>query len=391
MTLSLNFQQLMPLVSEDCLVLTPNSRTQKAIYAGQALNSCIGEVITSIDVRSFSQWQNDLWSELSFVMKTPRKISKQSLITWLENKIEKEPDWSLTNDTGMANKVVEAYQNIVAWQLTLNEVTKFNSETFNATTEFDQANDNLSIEVGYFFKWIKAFKQLCVKRNLISEVELLDFIFKNLTTLKTVIPTQIILVGFNHFTPLEKVFFESLKVMGIDVSYYDYQSSPSALTVYEFNCIEDELLFAAQTANKIVKRNRDENITIVVNQLSHHLTEVYEAFSQIFQPEEYKPWIEMGKPKYNVSAGFSVADQSIVKAAHFLLNLRSHEISVEELHFLKNSNYFYWGNEKDQTQYFLHQLCLKPRKSFSINYLLSAVNDFEEDALGFSERQISLS
>ena len=380
MTISLDFLKIKSLISDESLILTPNARTQQALYNGQIAETKVGKIITPHKTLSFTQWQNELWIELSFLKVLPKPISKQLLKLWIEDLVAKEPDWNLTNESGVANKVVEAFQNLIAWDLSLNDIQDGNLslETFDS---------QMKLEVSCFIQWIEQYQKIAESKNIICTFEKLKYISNSLELLyrrssdnifsNKNLPEKILLVGFNQFTPLEKKFFSGLQKLDVEIEYYNYKKTVQKSNAIEFNSFDDEINYAARTAKQIIETKVEENVAVVVNQLSDNLTDVYATFSQVFQPEENKPWIKLGKPLYNVSAGFSIADQSIVKAANLLLNFRKGRITLEELHFIKNTHYFPWNKQNSVTKYFLHKLCLKARKEYKVKYILSEIEKFE--------------
>ncbi|PHS17517.1 MAG: hypothetical protein COA86_09495 [Kangiella sp.] len=380
MTISLDFSKIKSLISDGSLILTPNARTQQALYNGQIAETKVGKIITAHKISSFTQWQNELWIELSFLEILPKLISKQVLKSWIEDLVAKESDWNLTNESGVANKVVEAFQNLIAWDLSLTDIQ-------DETLENEIFNSQTKLEVSCLIKWIEQYKKVAESKNVICSFEQLKYVYNSLNFLyKNVLdsgmsnanrPKKILLVGFNQFTPLEKKFFNRLRELGVEIEHYNYKKSVVKSNIIEFNSFDDEINYAARTAKQIVETEREKNVAVVVNQLSDNLTGVYAAFSQVFQPEESKPWVKLEKPLYNVSAGFSIAEQSIVKAGSLLLNLRKGRITLEELHFIKNTHYFPWSKQNSATKYFLHKLCLKGRKEYKVKYILSEIEKFE--------------
>jgi len=358
MTLSLDYHKLAPLIEPNTLILTPNARTQKAIYSGQLVNLEENKVVASVDVRSFSQWQDELWCELSFYRILPARISNLAIKTWLEKLIEKEPDWTLTNLSGVAAKVLEAYQNLIQWELCLTDVSA-----------------NESIEIDYFKSWIGKLEEFFTKKNFIADFALLKYIDDDVEQLVVNLPGSILLVGFNQLTPLQQGFFDSLVKRNISIKKYNFQVQPQCTNQIRFSSLKDELAFAAQYAKEYVTE-ADENaqsIGIVVEGLANNLGLVHQSFSNTFQPEEIKPWVVLCKPHYNVSAGFSLAEQALIQAALFLLNLKTNRLKLEELHFLKNTPFIYWGEQESPVKYFLHQLCVNARKEYSIGFLLKSI------------------
>ncbi|PCI71287.1 MAG: hypothetical protein COB38_06085 [Gammaproteobacteria bacterium] len=380
MTISLDFSKIKSLISDESLILTPNARTQQALYNGQIAKTKVGKVITAHKILSFTQWQNELWIELSFLKDLPKPISKQLLKSWIEDLIAKEPDWNLTNESGVANKVVEAFQNLIAWDLPLNDIKDEN-------LSLEIFDSQMKLEVSCFIKWIEQYEKIAESKSVICSFEKLKYISNRLELLyrknsdnvlsNKSLPKKMLLVGFNQFTPLEKKFFSRLQELDVEIEYYNYKKTVQKSNVIEFNSFDDEINYAARTAKQIVEAEGEGNVAVVVNQLSDNLTDVYAAFSQAFQPEENKPWVKLGKPLYNVSAGFSIADQSIVKAGSLLLNFRKGRVTLEELHFIKNTHYFPWNKQNSVTKYFLHKLCLKGRKEYKVKYILSEIEKFE--------------
>jgi len=356
MTLLLDFTKLSPLITSQTLILAPNARTQKAIYAGQLSKLAENQVIESIDVRSFSQWLDDLWSELSFSQTLPKRISNLAMKSWLEKLVRKESAWTLTNPSGVAGKVLEAYQNLIQWDLDLHDIPS------NQTTEID-----------YFKNWIAKFQFFCKEKKLIAAFAVLNVIRQHLDSLLASLPEHILLVGFNQLTPLQQDFIDRLEANQVQVEHYDYQTQVQNACQLNFSSLQQELTFAAEYAKKYQKEGGC--VGIVVEQLASQLGEVHCAFSNVFQPEELKPWVPLSKPKYNVSAGFALLDQALVKTGLLLLNLKAGRISLEELHFLKNTPFIDWGSSRREVQFFLHQLCLNARKNYSIGFLLKAIEE----------------
>ncbi len=382
MSLSLNFNQIKPLIEVDSLILTPNSRTQNAIIAGQLTEPSVDSVLEIVKVSSVNQWIDALWGELSFHLALPKRISSLVITSWLEKEISKEKEWTLTNPSGVANKALEAYKNLCQWGLDLYDLEK--------------EENNHSLEVEYFIKWLRTFEEFCTQNQLMADFLSLNYINNNIKKLAGILPKHILMVGFGHFTPLEKSFFNNLEVLGVTANKYNYKIEKTNSKQISFSCLREEIEFAACYAKEFVekkeqqgdrKSNKSSNkngvIGIVVEQLVSNLGEVHAAFSREFHPQESKPWVDIQKPDYNVSAGFSLAEQPLIVAALTILNLNSYQIGRDELHFLKNTPFIHWRasnsihNSDRYIRQFLHQQCLSPRKIFTINYLLKKIEEHE--------------
>ncbi|MBV1911560.1 MAG: PD-(D/E)XK nuclease family protein [Kangiellaceae bacterium] len=355
MTIKIDYKVLSPQLLGHCLVLTPNSRTQKAVFAGRAIQLSEGSVEKAVDVRSMSQWQNDLWSELSFSMVLPKRIGKSVIKIWLEKLIEAEQEWSLTNPAGVAGKVLEAYQNLSLWELGLSDVER-----------------NQSTEIDFFVQWMQEFEAFSEEKGLLAEFATLPYLVKHFEKLEDCLPEKLILVGFNQLTPVDNHFLSILKESGVEVIKYDQSIHPEPSYQVCFDSLKDELSFAASYAFKHQKDG--ESVGIVVDQLANHLPDVHQQFSQVFQRDEDKPWLALSKPDYNVSAGLPFAEQPVASAALKLLEFKKSYLKQEEIHLLKNTPFIDWGDEAKAIKYFLHQLCLQSRKRYSMDYLMACIN-----------------
>ncbi len=354
MTIKFDYQSLKPHLSPGLLVLTPNSRTQKAVYAARMSELAEGKVDAGLTVQSMSQLIDELWSELSFVIPLPKRISAFVLKVWLEKQIESESEWTLTNPAGVASKVVDAYQNLVHWRLDISQLAQAEST-----------------EIDFFIQWISDYQTLAEEKGLLAEFAVLEFVIDHLNLLENKIAKQVLMVGFNQLTPLEKLFLKQLEKLGIKITHYQPKIKPALANQFVFDSLDEELEFAAHYAHQ--KQLQGKTVAIVVDQLANHLPQVHQQFSRVFQPDEALPWVELNKPEYNVSAGFPLSKQPVVKAALTILSFQSRGLKQQEVHFLKNSPFIDWGEHADEIRYFIHQICLQPRKIYSIDFFLNSI------------------
>lgn len=368
MTISLDFLKIKPLINDKTLILTPNLRTKNAIISGYLSEHSDQVVSGSLNILSFSQWQEQLWFELSFFKPLPKILSNLAIKTWLEKTIKNEDEWTLTNPSGVANKVLEAYKNLTLWCESIDSL-EANRELMN------EPMTEISAEVSFFIKWITDLEFFLKNENLISSFLLTSHLLNEFELLKEFLPKHILLIGFNELMPVEKRFLEECQKMQVSIKHYDVNCQSGSAFQLSFANFKEELNFAAYYAKEY--RQSGQSLAIVVNQLANYLPEVHQIFSHVFQPQEAKPWVSLDKPEYNVSAGFSLADSPLIKTAFLVLNFNAYKIKLEELHFLKNTPFIEWGETKNSIQYFLHQLCLNSRKHYSVSFILSELDKSE--------------
>ena len=349
MPITINFAKIAEQIDSNTLILTPNSRTQKAIIAGFVEQLAEGEVVYSPNVMSFTQWQASLWSELSFIRPIPKQIGGLELKTWLKAQISADDNWQLTNSLGVAEKVLEAYKILNQWGLQLNDISS--SDT---------------IENQYFIHWIEALEVFLNDAELVPQFSLLNWLIDFSEHLIEYLPSKLLLVGFNQLTPVEETWFNLCQQHGSLLSKYYPKREIQSQKRVELSDLKQELEFAADLSLQLSSDNPDCSIGIVVHQLSNHLNIVHQVFSEKFQPEELAPWEPLEKVKYNVSAGQPLIDMPMIFVAVKLLELKTSGFDLRTLLLLKNSPFIDWGENAYYIKRFLHRQSLLAYKKYTL-------------------------
>jgi len=359
MPIRISFDYLASRLTSDSLLIAPNSRTQKAIIAGYMASSSMGEVVEAPVVLSLSQWLQQLWDELSFIQPLPQLIGDLELKTLLKEQIASDDHWQLTNSLGVAEKVLEAYRNLRQWNLELADITTLE------TTEHQ-----------YFVTWITSLENFLQEKGLIPTFTSIHVLRRHLSKLTERLPSSIILVGFNQFTPMETEFFELLKKEGTAVETFFPNRAENHIIRLEGTDFENEIEIAAAKTKSVIEANPNQSVAVVVHQLASHISLVHQIFSGYFQPHESLPWKSLDKVlQYNVSAGEPLADMPMVKAATRILSFQSTGFDAEKLAFLKNTPFIHWGQHEGAIKRFIHRQCLLSFHKYTYPHLLKAIEE----------------
>ena len=378
MPVSINFDQIAPLLTHNSLILTPNSRTQKALVAGYMATLNEGDVVRAPDIMSFSQWQQLLWQEMSFLESLPRILGNLELKAWLNEQIVADEHWQLTNPLGVAEKILDTYRNLCLWDKTLDDLSC-------ADTPENQ----------YFVHWISQLEDFCKQNNLIAGFSCLQLLSSKLDYLQHKLPACILLVGFNQLAPTEQKFFDLIKASGTSLKrHFPAREKKLNGKIEHIHRVEEkdfeaELSFAAAKALSNSQKYPDQSIGVVIHQLSSHLTRVHQIFSDYFQPQESIPWQSLEKTRYNVSAGQPLIDIGMVSLALNILSLRASGLELKTLSLIKNTPFIDWGENADVIKRFLHQQSLLAFPQYSCRYLLKAIErEPEPELLSLLESRI---
>ncbi|WP_196137492.1 PD-(D/E)XK nuclease family protein [Aliikangiella sp. G2MR2-5] len=349
-----------PESSENSLILTPNARTQSAVIAGFMKDVKQHDVTYSPNIMSIGQWRDELWRSLAFTKVLPVVINQLELKFWLKDLIAKEDNWQLTNELGVAEKVLDTFKNLTHWQISISDLPE-------AMTQ----------EQRYFVQWIEQMLSYLSERKLILDCQKWPIILENLTKLERELPNKVLMIGFNEVTPVENAFLEKIQERNCSVeSFYPQKNEPN---VYKAICqnSSQEIEFAAAKSLEWTSAYPDESIGVVVHGLSGQVEKVHQIFSDYFQEDEIKPWSGLGKCRYNVSAGTPIAQIPKASAALKILKLKSFELSLEELRFIKNTPFIYWGEFEGTIKNFLNQLSLLALPKYRVDYLIEQINQHE--------------
>ncbi len=362
MPISIDFKPISKKIIDNTLLLTPNSRTQKALIAGHLESLQEGEVVYALDIQSFSHWITYLWEELSFIEPLPTIVGNLELKTWLKEQISADSNWQLTNELGVAEKLLEAYQTLSQWGLSLESMS--NLEELNVAE---------TVESQYFVHFIEQLEIFLAEKRLLPRFQQLSYLLQNKKILLPFLPKKIILVGFNQLTPIEQIFLDFCKSHQVEIDEYSPRREQKETQRVELSDLKEAICFSAKMASKITQQYPDANIGIVVHQLSNHLNLVHQIFSEEFQPDEALPWQSLEKIRYNVSAGQPLLDMPMISVAIKLLSLDYKGVDLQTLYLLKNSPFIEWGESVGDISAFLHDQCMKAYQSYSYDYLLQAI------------------
>ncbi|TQV76574.1 hypothetical protein FLL45_01025 [Aliikangiella marina] len=361
MAISVSYQELAPFLSEQTLILTPNARTLSAVNAGFVESLEEGQVVYAPKANTFLGWQSHLLEQLSFHYPVPKLIKSLEIKTWLKNQISGDENWLLTNELGVAEKVLEAFRVMRQWDCQLSDLGQLET-----------------VENQYFAKWIGELESFLDANDLLPDFALCNFLCEQIDDLQSLLPSELLTIGFNQLTPAEQKLLDLVSQKSVRWQTFFPSQKPASATRVECEQFKQELEFAAELASKRVVDAPDKTIAVVVNQLSNHIDLVHQCFSDTFQPDEHLPWKPLGKTAYNVSAGQPIAEFPPIYVALSILQLSSKGLDLTTLRLLKTTPFIHWGDYSNQIRSFLHDQSLLGYRHYSLDRIRSAIDSHPE-------------
>lgn len=331
----MNFSDIFTAIKKGAVVITVNQRLARHLL-NRVEQAYIKEGIVtwpSPSILSFDVWLNQLWQQRfdSVVDEVVQPLiaktlltKDQALVIW-ERVIRQSSSAELLNVAATAKAAHKARQFSVQWQIG-------NGNGFNA-----------SEDIAAFNQWHKVYKTELLKAGWIDSVQLLSTATELMRNSCLPCPKEVILAGFDIFTPSQKDCWALLESKGCTVSMYSSNESPQSVNVLSALDVKHEMACVAQWARERLNDNPNAVIGIVVWELEAVRQTLETAFREAFYPSAtYAVDVPFEKP-YNVSLGLPLSSYAPVKQALRLLQFFSKPLPLSELSLLLRSSFLVAG------------------------------------------------
>ncbi len=261
----------------------------------------------------------------------PRMLSEeQSRVLWESLVRSSEAGSRLLAVTEAAGKAHEAWQLTVTWRL---------GNRLRAAS--------LNEDAKAFLEWGPRYERELRRSGHIDAVELADHVRLLIIDRSIPVPRQVILCGFEVFTPQQAEFFDGLQQAGSEVLLANFPEHTATVTRMPCVDAEQELNAAAAWA-----RARLESgcayIGIVVPDIAARRAALVRVFSATMAPDYALPDAAPGVLPFNLSLGEPLTAYALVNTALTLLQLAGRNIEYERVSRLLRSP-FIGGAESERS------------------------------------------
>lgn len=236
---------------------------------------------------------------------------EQSRALWEQLLRDSDTGSSLLAVTEAAKLAHEAWQLMVSWSLRRGLRDAVPNE-----------------DVAAFLEWVPRYERALRRGGQLDAVELADHVLPFVTGRKLVLPQQVIVYGFDSFTPQQAEFLGGLREAGCAVAL----SGPDDIdaTVLRVPCTdaEDEIRMAAAWARSRLEGGC-KRIGIVVPDIAARRAAIVRLFSAAMAPDYALPGRHHGLLPFNLSLGEPLSAYALVNSALGLLQLLGRDIEFE--------------------------------------------------------------
>lgn len=309
------------------VIVTANARSARALtflYAEEQRAKGI-EMWPSPQIFDWENWLNHLWQQIS----TSDPAAPLLLTPWQERmlwKMVQQADAALVVSTdGIAAMAQSAYA-------LLSDYRRHGER--NTTW--------LETDAEHFRQWAKAFDQRCRERNWTSRSELASLLSRAIRAGRIALPAQILLIGFDRFTPAQQILLQSLREAGVIAE--DSPAAPpeaKSRTQIVADDLQQELAACAWWCRKQIEEKGPIRIGVIAPDVSEIRAEAERVFRSVLMPESLDLSIDSAPMPFEFSLGVPLKTVPAIRAALLLLKWTTSPLTEEEISWLLLSGFLH--------------------------------------------------
>ncbi len=336
MQLLTEYQVIFSELKTDTFILTPNQRLSRFVQSQYGLwRQQQGKTAwPSLRCSSLNLWIQSLWGGMQITGASSKAhcclaTPSQERALWLQA-IEAESSDDLLSIESMVDLSIQAWRSLRLWHKTLEDLPE-DAE-----------------EVALFKLWTASLQKRMQDKNLIDATDIVSEVYQCilLDGLKT--PSNIVCIGFDELTPMDKSLFKALESNGVSILNKDVHIEAECVRV-ELADTETEVKTMARWAAKLVESEPDVSIGIVIPDLANIRPMVERIFTGIFEPQYILPNQPRHAPAFNLSAGQPLAQTALLSSALLALQLNKKNVDRDDLYKLLSSPFI--GVEHERSEY----------------------------------------
>ena len=176
-------------------------------------------------------------------------------------------------------------------------------------------------ETVHFRDWASSFEKLCAAGGWTSGADLAGMVADVFARGSVSPPARIIFAGFDTVTPVLVNLADVLRKAGSEVEMVDGTPSagPAAAVRVGLPDAAAEYRAAAAWARRIVEKDRNARVGVVVPTLQDDRAAVVRVFMEAFHPSSVAAGMPPRRRAFNVTYGTPLASEPVVRAALLLL------------------------------------------------------------------------
>ncbi len=322
-----NIRPLLPAISDNSLILTPNSRLRNKLIDAYNQNSQAQndrQYWAAPRVYSLAEWVSEQYQVLldSACIDEPRALIEDftERQLWLAIVEEDNEGAELINPLKLASDAQSAYKTLRRWNLD--------------PCDFDKTQDS-PLE-----NWSKRFDEQLQKFQFATSEHIQQQLCEALSHHPKLQEDRLTLVGFDDIAPLTQRLFDAISKTQAIVDPLQQRTSKPVTKVRSYSSAEEEITAAARWSLNKLSANPDAVIGIISPELGQNRQQIERIFVETFEPHFALPETPRYTLPFNFSAGVPLGSTAFIRDTLALLNLNSYQNPIEYFDNLLFSPFF---------------------------------------------------
>lgn len=318
---SLSMDELWPRLSSGSCLVAVNRRTARFFAAGYAevMRSAGFSVWETPDILTYAAWLRRWIESLDVPGGTDRPVgapilleAHQEQLVWQEVIQASDLQTTSLRIPEAAEAAMQAWTILQTWQLPMDEL--------QAEAVEDEA---------FFVSWAAQFEQRCREHGWLDASRLADWIAAGVRSGLLEAPQEILLAGFDEWSPQQESLFSALSEHGCAIRQLRTAQRHGQAACIGFSEATGEAEAAARWARSCLEAKAGQRVGIVVPDLEARRYEIKRVLDEVLHPESLLPEHLADPRVYNISLGEPLTAYPLVRTALFLLDLAGSRLDLD--------------------------------------------------------------
>ncbi len=176
-------------------------------------------------------------------------------------------------------------------------------------------------ETRLLLEWMDTFLQRCDNSGVISHSHIPQLLLDAYTQDKLNVPEQLVMAGFDDYTPLQRTFLTQLETQGCELFELKQSENEGKACITACTTPDQEIEEAAAWASDELQNNPDARIGVVIIDLQQRSKQAARIFRYHLHPERIVQDDSDQQRLFNITLGQPLSEQAIISDALLLLQL----------------------------------------------------------------------
>lgn len=298
-------------ISRGAPVLTVNARLSRSLLSGyDSLMKASGlKAWPTPSILPFSSWLSALYEEHFPDEPLLGQLRAEALWEKIVSEDKDLPEASLYN-SGAAGAAFDAYRLIKEYGVRLPE------------------DIYLTGEARALKRWMKRYEAGIKRLGFVDRLTLPQRLAGLIKAKRLPVPEEVVVAGFDEFTPAASVVIEALKQNGVKVSFWPADKGTKGAAVVR--AYADEVEEVVQAARWIRTLPHDARIGIIAPELNRYRDIINREFAAELDPASVLPAADE-RAVFNISLGATLSEEPLVSSALAILSIDGGQEDIDNL------------------------------------------------------------